>query len=287
MEVQRPQVAYWEIHGRLEFKEPRPAGSDVVVLSNIQEGAECSPGAQGISVRYVARGCENYRIAGRSARVEEGHIMIAPHQFGAEAEARRTDRSGTLGLCTLMRMDADELAWAQGPLVMSANSSEVGALLHNNALALWKAPAGKTEIASRLIATLRNEMPAIRARILQQAAAVDGAKAATRFAMVRRAYLAQAYLHSTTNRAVDLKELSTSIGTSSFRLLTAFQDCFGETPAAYHRKLRLNLAVDEARRRRVPIATIADEFGFAGGSSFSHAYRRAFGHAAVWGKIAA
>ena len=286
MEVQSPQVAYWEIHGELEFRNPRPPGSDVVVLSNIDQGEECSPGAQAIALCYVARGRENYRIAGRSVRVEEGQLMIASYQSGAEVDARKADGLGTLGLCTLMRANADELAWAPVPLVMSADSSRVGALLRNNALALRKNDQGKTNIAERLIATLRSEVPGIRDKVLQQATAVSAAKPATRFEMVRRAYVAQAYLHSTTNRAIGLDELSSSVGTSSFRLLTAFHQCFGETPAAYHRKLRLNLAVEEARRRRIPIASVADEFGFAGGSSFSHAYRRAFGYAPVWRKAA-
>jgi AraC-like DNA-binding protein len=286
VEVQRREVAYWEIHGRLEFKPVRPAGHDVVVLSNIERGAECSPGAQALSIRYVARGCENYRIAGRGFRVEAGQVMIAPHQSGAAAEARKTERSGTLGLCTLINMAADEMAWAQSPLVMAADSSAVGALLHDNALSLWKANGGKTEIADRLIAELRAQIPRISGTVLKHAGAVSAAKPATRFELVRRAYLAQAYLHSTTDRAVNLEELATAIGTSAFRLLTAFNQCFDETPASYHRKLRLNLAVAEAQRRQVPIATVADEFGFAGGSSFSHAYRRAFGRAPVYRRAA-
>ena len=83
-----------------------------------------------------------------------------------------------------------------------------------------------------------------------------------------------------------LGELAAAVGASPFRLLTAFQKCFGDTPASYHRKLRLTLALDEAKRRGQPISTIADEFGFAGASSFSHAYRRSFGHSPLWRKSA-
>ena len=45
-----------------------------------------------------------------------------------------------------------------------------------------------------------------------------------------------------------------------------------------------NTRVQEAERRDMPISAIAEEFGFAGASSFSHAYRRAFGRAPVWSK---
>ena len=207
--------------------------------------------------------------------------MIASHALGAEAEAPKSESAGTLGLCTLIHLTPDEMAWAQVPLVMSAASAKVGSLLHRNALGLWKAASGKADTAQRLIAELRAELPEIGRTVVGQAAAVAAAKPSTRYEMVRRAYLAQAYLHSTTNRAVSLDEVSRVIGTSPFRLLAAFQQCFDESPAAYHRRLRLKLAAEEARRRKVPIATVADEFGFAGGSSFSHAYRRAFGYSPV------
>jgi len=277
-------VAYWEIHGRLEHGEPRPPGRDVVVLSNIQQGAETSPGADGVSVRYVARGCENYRIGGRGYRLEAGQVMIAPHKHGAECEVRRVDRAGTLGVCTLIRGASTELDWVYGPLVLSAECSALGLLMHDGAKALWTGRSAKKELAQRLIAGLRSRLPDVMQGVVSQVAAVDGAKAATRFEMVRRANVAQAYLHSTVDHAVDLQELAAAVGVSPFRLLAGFQQCFGETPASYHRKLRLRLVLQEAKRRDMPISAVAEQFGFASASSFSHAYRRAFGRAPVWSR---
>lgn len=284
MDQRESDVAYWELHGRLEKAEPRPAGRDVVVLSNIEQGAETSSGAPGLTIRYVARGCENYRIEGRGYRLEAGQIMIAPHETGAECEIRKTEGSGTLGICTLLRDATDQLDWIYGPLIVSADCIPLGTMMHEGARALWTAPNAKRELARSLISGLRSEMPSVAQSVLKQAAAVDGAKPRTRFEMMRRAYLAQAYLHATLDHAVDLKELAGVAGISPFRLLAAFQQCFGETPASYHRKLRLNRVIAEASRRGMPISAVSEEFGFAGVSSFSHAYRRAFGRAPVWNK---
>lgn len=278
------EVAYSEILGRLEKSMGRRGDCDVVVLSNIYEGSEFSPAAQAVSLRYVARGFENYRIAGRGYRLKAGQVMIAPHWHGAEADAHGSDRDGTIGLCTLVHGSADELAWARTPLIMAADCAPVGKILQGSAKAFWSAQRDKTEMAKRLIGALRSELPNIAERVLGQAAAIDRAKPATRFEMVRRAHLAQAYLHSTTSRPIDLDELSAAVGVSPFRLLTAFQQCFGETPATYHRKLRLRAAVEQAGLRGVSIGAICDEYGFACVSSFSHAYKRAFGHAPVWAK---
>jgi AraC family transcriptional regulator len=138
-----------------------------------------------------------------------------------------------------------------------------------------------------LISQLQDRLPEVAQSFMAQTAASAGAKVSTRFEMVRRANLAKAFLDATCDRHIDLSELSSVAGVSQFRLLEAFQHCFQQSPAAYHRGLRLQLALAEARRRRVPIAAVVDEFGFADASSFSHAYRRAFGRAPIRSKSAA
>jgi AraC-like DNA-binding protein len=283
-------VAYRELHGRLEPGALGAAGtsaalrSDAVVLSNFERGTSSSPGVPGLTVRYVARGCENYRIGGRGCRVEAGQVMIAPHEQGAECEVRQIERTGTLGLCTLIYGATEELQWAYGPIVLGRDCTSIGQMLHTSAASLSLGAHRKSDVARQLVAGLRSQLPTVAASVASQAAAIESARPATRLEMLRRANLAQSYLHSTTDRPIDLDELSAAVGASPFRLLAAFQQCFGETPASYHRKLRLNLVLDEARRREVSISAVADEFGFAGASSFSHAYRRAFGHAPVWQK---
>lgn len=289
MQQAKADVSYRELYGRLEPGAPSAAssplaGGDAVVLSNIEQGAAASPGTRGLCIRYVARGSENYRIGGRGYRIDEGQVMIAPQEDGAECEIRRVDRSGTLGMCTLVSEATDEMAWVFGPQILGSGCSPVGPLLHKTIEALWKNARPKNEVARELVGNLRSQLPLLAATLLTRSEAVDGAKPGTRFDMVRRANFAQAYLHANTDRVIDLDELAAAAGASPFRLLAGFQQCFGDSPALYHRKLRLKLVIDEARRRRVAIGSVCDEFGFADASSFSHAYRRAFGHSPVWRK---
>jgi len=281
------EIGYWEIHGSLVPGVARPPSRHVVVLSNISHGEQTSPGACGVTIRYVARGCENYRIGGKACRLEAGQVLIAPHFSGADCEVRRVDRSGTLGVCTLVRDTPDELAWLQGPLILGSRDPMLHSVMSRAASELHAAQRSKMVVAHELIAELKRRLPSVAESVLTQTAAAAGAKASTRFEMVRRANLAKAFLDANTDRHVDLAELAAVTGVSQFRLLAAFQQCFRQTPANYHRELRLQLALEEARRRRVPIAAIAGEFGFADASSFSHAYRRAFGRAPVWSKSAA
>jgi len=271
------RITYREMHGLIE---PRIGGGtvegDVLVLSNIERGAAVSPAGAGLCIRYVATGQEDYRMGERSYRLDPGQVMIGRRDVATEVEIRKSWTGGTFGLCALLASANDDLPWVFGPLVASADCTILGGLMKNCAAALRR-PYGRAELAQQLVESLRAALPAVAESVIKQTAAVDAAKPSTRFEMVRRATLAQAYLHSVQGRAVDLDELGRAVGMSPFHLLRAFQHCFGETPSSYHRKLRLELALEEARRRGVAIAHVADDYGFAGVSSFSHAYRRAFG----------
>lgn len=284
MTQQSRPVNYYEMRGALEPRVGPAVVGDALVLSNIERGTAVSHPRKGLCIRYVGRGREDYRIGGRAYRLDAGQVMISTCDLATEVEVRRTDPSGTFGLCALLAGEDEELPWVVGPLVAAADCTSVGAAMHASAKC-FRTSQRCGDLAAQLIAALRERMPALTQSILAQAASIDAAKPATRYAMVRRVALAQACLHATLDRAVDLDELGRAVGTSPFQLLRGFQHCLGETPASYHRKLRLERALEEARRRRVTISQVADEFGFAGVSSFSHAYRRAFGcsprHAAV------
>ena len=264
------------MRGVLEPRVGTATTGDALVLSNIERGSAVSGPRKGLCIRYVGRGREDYRIGGRAYRLDAGQVMISTCDLAAEIEIRKTGVSGTFGICALLAGDNDELPWVVGPLVASADCTSIGAALKGCAPS-FRTARHCEDLAAHLVATLRERMPALTGTILAQAASVEAAKASTRYEMVRRATLAQAYLHETLNRAIELDELGAAVGSSPFQLLRAFQHCFGETPASYHRKLRLDRALEEAQRRQLTIAQIADDYGFAGVSSFSHAYRRAFG----------
>lgn len=278
-------VSYMEFHGNFDPPPQRPAGSDVVVLSNLRKGAALSAPRPGVCIRYVGRGMENYRISGRSFRLKDAQVMIAPQADGAEVEVPAADRDGTAGLCVLLRQEEGEEPWVAGPMLLSAGTTALGPIMEQHLKALWKPSPDKSSIAAESVRQLKAALPSVAAAVLEQAAAMDAVKPSTRFELVRRASLGRAYLHSVVDRAVDLEELAGAVGASKFQLLRAFQGCFGESPAAYHRRLRLTLAMEELKRRDITLSVASEAFGFADGSSFSHAYRRAFGRAPVWSKL--
>ena len=283
----QPSVSYVEYHGWLEPNgQQRPEFGDIVVYSNIERASAMSPARPGLCIRYVARGRESYRIDDRGLRIGEGEIMIAPQARGAEIDVRPGELHGTLGVCVLISPDleCDELPWLFGPLLLNSACTPLGPLMSRQAKIFSDPTKRKHEAAAELSRELRAALPGVSRAVVDQAAAMEAAKPATRYELVRRATLAQSYLHSVVDRPVSLDELASAVGASQFQLLRSFQKCFGDSPATYHRRLRLSRVVEEAQRRGISLAAASEMFGFADGSSFSHCYKRAFGRAPVWSK---
>ena len=281
-----PRATFIEVHGALEGRGGGGVTGDIVMLTNIQRGCGSSRPRNGLTLRYVARGEERYTIGGKTFRLAEGQLMLAHQNDGAEIDIRKIEPKGTLGLCAFLASDdGHELGELAGPIVLGGPCSTIGTLMKLTLGNLLRPVPGKPEQAMALAHALRRDLPTLLAELARQAEAVQASKPATRLEAIRRVNVARAYLHSETGRIVNLDELATVAGTSRFHLLRTFQQCVGATPAVYHRRLRLRLALDASRSRGLPLDSIADEFGFAGASGLSHAHRRTYGQSPIWNRL--
>ena len=162
-------------------------------------------------------------------------------------------------------------------MIFPASCSHLGRMLSTSLLAMKNSRQQREAIATDLLAKVNaNLEPCLvdAAGILEQ---LDFTKASTRYETLRRLQRARAYLHSIVDRTVGLAELAEVSRISRFRLVRQFKQAYGLPPTAYHTALRLDLAREQLARRQHPCAAVAHQFGFADGSSFSHAYRRRFG----------
>jgi AraC-like DNA-binding protein len=278
-----------EMHGILEGSASRSrAVGDIVVVSNFERGSAISGRLNGLTLRYVGRGEEHYRIGGKSFSVGEGQMMICHQQDGAEVDIRKGVLRGTLGLCIFLASNDDrEFDELAGPMVMSSSCSPVGALMKRSLGDLLGQAPTRSARAATAVHELVAQVPGLLTEFAAQTDRIQASKRVTRLDALLKVNRARSYLHSMTDRAVKLDELAKVTGVSKFHLLRVFQQCMGESPTSYHRRLRLTLALEEAQRRRVSIDRIANDYGFAGASSFSHTYRRAFGRSPIWTKNAA
>ncbi len=100
----------------------------------------------------------------------------------------------------------------------------------------------------------------------------------------RAARQAESFLREHRDRPVSVCELCLVTGVPKRTLMLGFRDLFGLSPAAYHRRMRLNAArrdLVDARAGETTVTTTALRWGFGHFGRFSVDYRRMFGESPV------
>lgn len=247
-----------------------------VVVSNLSRGSNESGTAGFVGFKYVGSGREVYRFGERTYGVSEGQYLLVPP--GVRGDVKIGSEGTALGLClyvpdsilgTSVGLDA--------PVLLPAACSRVGRMLSATLLRLRRRPPDAHQLARRLLTTAANDLEPLIEDTVAMLDGLDSLRPATRYEMLRRLNVARAYLHAVLDRPVTLDELARQAGMSRFHLLRNFRQCFGDPPAAYHRKLRIEAALAEIGANGIGSAEAALRYGFADSSSFSHACRRAFG----------
>jgi AraC-like DNA-binding protein len=275
---------YAELSGKLDFEGSyRPDAEAKVVLSAVTHGSHVGTTAPGIGIKYVARGTEYYKVGNRTFAVRAGQFLCMSQGLAHEGGARGGGET-TLGLCIYLPeagITHPERDAHERPLLFSANCSPLGRLLEGKMKELMRPAADRPAVARNLLGSLSTHLEPLLAETATALEALPTVKLATRYEALRKLSVARGHLHDVTDRPVELAELAGVAGMSRFQLLRYFKDCYGEPPAAYHRRLRLELAHQAVQAKRLSCSEAAHRFGFADAASFSHAYRRVFGAAPV------
>jgi AraC-like DNA-binding protein len=276
-------TAYEELLGDLSASpdDTQPAALRRVAFSDLTRGTALSHPADGLWIKYVARGAVLHRFESRTFLVRAGQFLVAPEHHGSELEIRRSGETSTVGLCLFIpRAEALDRNPADEPLVFSARCSALGRELTMETAEIARHGYARQRRAPVLLRRIEQHLDGFLSDTAEQLDSLSSLRSATRHEVVRRLSQARGYLHDVVERPVTLEELSRAAGMSRFQLLRQFKVCYGDTPATYHRKLRLELVRAEVLRSVTSTALVAQKYGFADGSSFSHVYRRAFGRPA-------
>jgi AraC-like DNA-binding protein/mannose-6-phosphate isomerase-like protein (cupin superfamily) len=74
-----------------------------------------------------------------------------------------------------------------------------------------------------------------------------------------------------------VEDLAARVGYSRSAFAARFRELVGESPMSYLTRTRLGMAAAELQRSDAPVAAVAHKVGYASESSFSRAFKRAFG----------
>ena len=273
---------YAQLIGDLEAKHGvRSPTVSRAVFSDLVRGAAVSQPADGIWLKYVARGAVAHTFAGRTYLARAGEFLFAPEGLASGVEVRPGAEPSTIGLCVFVATGAPRISGStvEEPVIFPARCSELGALLARETERMHRISHDREQRAAKLAMAVERNLELFLETTSRQLAALGDRKSSTRHETLRRLQRARAHLHGVMDRSVTLQELAQAAGLSRFHLLRQFKLVFGEPPGAYHRKLRLERAAQAVRRGGEAITVAAQGHGFADASSFSHAYRRAFGAA--------
>jgi AraC-like DNA-binding protein len=82
---------------------------------------------------------------------------------------------------------------------------------------------------------------------------------------------------SNLDRNVTLRELSSAMQCSPWRLCRAFRRATGQTLTSYRHGLRVQLALERLRDRRIDLTQLALDLGYSSHSHFTRVFRRHLG----------
>lgn len=265
------------LHVQQHWAESRPGDRNGrVVLSELTRGD--SPVTCDMRcLNFVLDGLEQYEINGRVVSVRPGEFILV--EAGTTARAILPLRQLTRGLCIyLPDRDGDQGSSPLGEAFQLTTAD--GALsrqLRDITISLAEHPARGAALAPQLVATAESELDRLIAELTPRLMRIEASRPGTRRELLEKMERARRFLHDHQHRPVALTELAQHTAMSPFHLARVFSAVFGEPPARYHRRIRIELAAQEVVKRDVSVQEIARRFGFAEASSFSRAYHRSQG----------
>ena len=271
------QFGFLELSGQLRSGSLNvPDLPDLLVLSNLDRGASESRSGRRLSLKYVAEGLEIYRYGGRIFPVAAGQFLAVPPATIGDVEIGRSAGAGARGMC--VSLDSNDFdCGLDSPMLFPSQCSRLGRMLAGTHARMLNEPHRRNSAARSLIEEARHGVQPLLEEMVAQLGGIEAARAPTRYELLRKLNQARSFLHSVDHRAVQLPELARTAGISQFHLLRNFRSCFGHSPSAYHRRIRLEAGKQAIDRGIMSCGEAAHRFGFADASSFSHAYRRVFG----------
>lgn len=243
----------------------------------------------GLALKFVTRGCENYRVNGRDFAVNGGRFLVANHLRSTQVEVNGKDEA--LGICVDfsadwvvqmaalagMEAEAERLlnrSWETS--LFEAASFGLQNWLQNAHTAYFSSKAdGKLDHA-RTMWDLGSQLIPDLLQWQRHFSATGGSCLATREARLKVIWQAKRLLDQQPQHAWKLESLAKEAGMSKFHLLRQFKQVFGLPPHQYLLQKRLHWAKSQLSGSQA-LSELALEAGFADLAAFSKAFKKQFG----------
>lgn len=247
-----------------------PVGPSRAIVSYLPKGSTNLP-ARPFSMKFLADGEENYKGQAHSRSVRSGQILIAPSGQDLHVELRRP----SAGLC--LYFDIPEASFQTLPTMrLEAAEFELGRAIAEVAEVAMRSHLEAEERVQQFLTDSKGAVEIMIDDLEAASRRVGGIRPETRRQRLETITAGRMYLENHAYRPVKLEEAAAAAGMSVFHFARQFAQVFGETPAAFHERRRLELASD-GLLSGLSVTQVAKDLGYSDLSVFSRAYSRRFG----------
>jgi AraC family transcriptional regulator len=252
----------------------------------------------GLSLKYVVRGEERYRIGHQWHRITDGHfLLVNEHQ---QFQCRVESQQAVEGMCiypnpAMVYEVAHARRSGHATLLDEAGDPANAKQVHffEKIYGLQENAAG--QFLGQMIPLLRDEacrsaldsklfFLSLSERLAESLDEVDlllqrldHERKATRDEIYRRVSMARQYIDAHYLQELSLDHLASVSAFSKYHFLRCFKQVYGMAPYQYVLQLRLNAAMRLLRLGRMSLTEIAEHTGFGDRRALNKAFRKAYG----------
>jgi len=261
-----------------------------VVYSDLQDWVS-RRASQGIGIKYVQEGEEQYEVDGQLYHVKAGQFLMVNHQQEVTAFVR--SRKTVKGLClyidpeqvnyaqSLLGQSAEELLERQAPArtfevrqrTYSVRHSPIESIVRN----LIQGPHALYQNNDALFEQLAIAVVRKEYQVAKEVFAIPAKRRATREELHQRLTIAKAYMLDNLSQPMLVSEVAREAALSEFHFIRTFRQAFGLSPNQFMQRERIRQAKVLLRKPHLSITDIATQCGFSDLQYFSRTFKRLTG----------
>ncbi len=248
--------------------------------------------SQGIGIKYVLNGKEQYLVNGKTMNVMPRHFLLVNHksEVGCRIYSKEVVKGVCLFLNTQMVNDVHRtLTTATQTLLDSpfdtttpsfqcferiydAHQSNLGLYILQVSSLIEKHP--NHIFSENLYYQLAENMVINQNEEFKKMNAITAKKASTREELYRRLLVAKEYIEDNFDKNTEIEAIARLANISTFHFFRTFKEVFNISPHQYVLNLRLKKAAQLLKKPQNSITEIAYQVGFADIHAFSKAFKK-------------
>lgn len=261
-----------------------------VVYSDLQDWVSCRA-SQGIGIKYVQEGEEQYEVDGQLHHVKAGQFLMVNHQQKVTAFVR--SRKTVKGLC--LYIDPEQVSQAQSLLGQSAEQllegqasaetfevrqrtysvrhSPIESIVRN----LIQGPHALSQNNDALFEQLAIAVVRKEYQVAKEVFAIPAKRRSTREELHQRLTIAKAYMLDNLSQPMLVSEVAREAALSEFHFIRTFRQAFGLSPNQFMQQERIRQAKALLRQPHLSVTDVAAQCGFSDLQYFSRTFKRLAG----------